>query len=314
MNKEQLSKLFIKQQDRGKTLLSLISDMHESQNDFGDGMAIFGGVDLYYVPEDELEEFKNKFAQWKSYVHELLVKQFGRDDQYVYEWDTYVETTVDKKEPILPQLKKKVNKGLSLIDSFLERLDIRFHYDESVEEKLENMAKPPKVFISHKKEDKAYADALVNLINFIIGSDGDKIFCSSVQGYGVKQSRDIMDELKAQFDNYEVFMAIIHSPRYYQSPICLNEMGAAWVLGTRFSSFLTMDCKIEHMRGVINKEKIFIDPKDDSDQLNAHLNDFKDDLVELFGCNQLDENKWENARNRFVKEVSAITYPLVKHI
>jgi hypothetical protein len=43
MNKEQFSKLLIKQQDRGKTLLSLISDMHESQNDFGDGMVMFGG-------------------------------------------------------------------------------------------------------------------------------------------------------------------------------------------------------------------------------------------------------------------------------
>ena len=82
--------------------------------------------------------------------------------------------------------------------------------------------KSPKVFISHKKEDKAYADALVALINFIIGSDGDNVFCSSVQGYGIKQSRDIMDELKAQFDNYEIFMIIIHSPRYYQSAICLN--------------------------------------------------------------------------------------------
>ena len=313
MNKEQFSKLLIKQQDRGKTLLSLISDMHESQNDFGDGMVMFGGEDLYYVPEDELEGFKNKFTQWKSYVYELLEKQFGRDDQYVYDWDTFVVTTVSKREPILPQLKKRVNKGLSLIDSFLERLDFHFHNDENGEEKLEKdfMAKPPKIFISHKKEDKAYADALVNLINFVIGSDGDKIFCSSVQGYGIKQSRDIMDELKAQFDNYEIFMTIIHSPRYYQSPICLNEMGAAWVLGTRFSSFLTMDCKPEHMRGVINKEKIFIDPKDDSDQLNGHLNDFKDDLVELFDCNQPDENKWENARNRFIKEVSVITYPHV---
>ena len=69
MNKEQFSKLLIKQQDRGKTLLSLISDMHESQNDFGDGMVMFGGEDLYYVPEDELEGFKNKFTQWKSYVY-----------------------------------------------------------------------------------------------------------------------------------------------------------------------------------------------------------------------------------------------------
>lgn len=173
--------------------------------------------------------------------------------------------------------------------------------------------KTPKVFISHKKEDKAYADALVSLINFIVGADGDKLFCSSVQGYGIKQSRDIMDDLKAQFDKHEVFMIIIHSPRYYQSAVCLNEMGAAWVMGSQFSSFLTTDCKTEHMRGVINKEKIFIDPNDDPDMLEAHLNDFKNDLLEFFGKGAIDENKWANARKRFVNEVSALAYePVAK--
>lgn len=74
MDKEHFSKLLIEQQKRGRKLLSLIPTMHESQNDFGDGMAMFGGEDLYSFPEDELEDFKNKFAQWKSYVYELLEK------------------------------------------------------------------------------------------------------------------------------------------------------------------------------------------------------------------------------------------------
>ena len=174
--------------------------------------------------------------------------------------------------------------------------------------------KTPKIFISHKKEDKAYADALVNMLNFIVGADGDKIFCSSVQGYGIRQSRDIMDELKAQFENYEIFMIIIHSPRYYQSAVCLNEMGAAWVMGTQFSSFLTTDCETEHMRGVINKEKIFIDPNDDPDMLEAHLNDFKNDLLSFFGKGSIDENKWANARKRFVNEISSLSYePVAKN-
>lgn len=164
------------------------------------------------------------------------------------------------------------------------------------------------MFISHKKEDKAYADALVSLINFIVGSDGDKIFCSSIPGYGIKQSHGIMNEMKAQFDNHEIFMVVIHSPRYYQSAICLNEMGAAWVLGTKFSSFMTKDCEYSHMKGVINKEQICINLKDEPGTLNAHLNDFKNDLISIFKAGHLDENKWENARERFVNEVKALVY------
>ena len=315
MNKEQFTKLLLKQQEKGRSLISLISTMHESQNDYGDGMALLGGEDLYYVPEDDLDDFRNKFEGWKSYVSELLKTQFGVDDQFVYDWDSNVGIYISKREPILPQLKKKVNKGLALIESFLQRMDFHFHADESVEKALNHdiTTKPPKVFISHKKEDKAYADALVSMINFIVGADGDKIFCSSVQGYGIRQSRDIMDDLKAQFDNHEIFMVIIHSPRYYQSAVCLNEMGAAWVMGTRFSSFLTRDCKAEQMRGVINREKIYIDLNDDPDQLEAHLNDFKNDLLEFFGKDPLDENKWANARRRFVNEVSGLTYaPVAK--
>ena len=310
MDKEQFSKLLNEQKDRGKSLLSLIPNMHERQNDFGDGMSLFGGEDLFYVPDEELDEFKNKFSAWKSYVHELLVTQFGSDDQYVYDWTTNVVTYVSKREPILNQLNKNVKKGLSLIDSFLERLDIHFH-DEVCEEeasKQDYKTKPPKVFISHKNEDQAYADSLVNLINFILGADGDKIFCSSVPGYGIRLSGDILDELKAQFDNYNIFMVIIHSPRYYKSAICLNEMGASWALGTKFCSFMTKDCKYEHLHGVIGREKICVNLNDDEKTLNAHLNDFKDELVGFFEARDVDQNKWENARGRFVNEVSALTY------
>lgn len=170
------------------------------------------------------------------------------------------------------------------------------------------VSKPPKIFISHKTEDAVYSDALINLINFVIGSDGDKVFCSSVQGYGIRQACDIMEELRSQFVNNEIFMIIIHSPRYYKSAICMNEMGAAWALGSRFCSFLTKDCKPEQMQGVVGKERIYIDPNGDANMLNAHLNDFKNDLVSFFHCETPDENKWENARNRFVREVLAIEY------
>ena len=310
MDKKHFTKLLIEQQKRGRTLLSLVSNMHESQNDFGDGMALFGEVDLYYVPEDDLNSFLNDFEGWKSYVLELLASQFGRDDQFVYEWNSKIGTYISKREPILPQLKNKVNKGMSLLDSFIQRLDFHFHDEESIEEvlKQDNTAKTPKVFISHKKEDEAYADALVNLINFVLGANGDKIFCSSVPGYGIRLSSDILDKLKAQFDNYNIFMVIIHSPRYYKSAICLNEMGASWALGTKFCSFMTKDCKFEHMHGVIGREKICVNLNDDIKTLNAHLNDFKDDLVDFFGVEEVDQNKWENARGRFIDEVSALTY------
>lgn len=148
MDREHFTKLLIEQQERGKALFSLISDMHEGQNDFGDGMVLLGGENLYYVPEDELDDFINKFEGWKLYVSELLITKYGFDNRYVYEWNTYVSTYVSKRKPILNQLRKNVKKAMSLIDSFLERMDFSVETDKTAQSKDE-VAKKKRVFIVH---------------------------------------------------------------------------------------------------------------------------------------------------------------------
>lgn len=148
MDKEQFSKLLLEQKEKGRALISLISTMHESQNDFGDGMVLVGGEDLYYVPEDELYDFINKFEGWKSYVYELLEAQFGSNCKYAYEWNTYVITHVSKREPILKQLTRNVNKALSLIDSFLERIDL-YMGTKYTTQLNDEVAKNKRVFIVH---------------------------------------------------------------------------------------------------------------------------------------------------------------------
>lgn len=45
--------------------------------------------------------------------------------------------------------------------------------------------RPPKIFISHKSEDEAFVKALVELLRLYIGSDSEKIFCSSVPNYKI---------------------------------------------------------------------------------------------------------------------------------
>lgn len=145
MDKKHFSELLIEQQERGRSLLSLVSNMHEGKNDFGDGMVLFGGEDLYYVPENEFDDFNIKFEQWKTYVLELLVSQLGRDDQYVYEWNNYVTNYVSKRRPILNQLTKNVKKALSLIDSFLERIDL--HEARNTAQSKDSNTR--KVFIVH---------------------------------------------------------------------------------------------------------------------------------------------------------------------
>lgn len=99
------------------------------------------------------------------------------------------------------------------------------------------MKKSPMVFISHSSKDKAFVEALVELLESI-GFDENNLFCSSVDGYGIGLGEDIFNTLKNLFLEHELYVLFVHSPRYYNSTISMNEMGAAWVLRANYYSLL----------------------------------------------------------------------------
>lgn len=168
-----------------------------------------------------------------------------------------------------------------------------------------SVEKPPMVFISHSSKDKKFAEALVGMLEDI-GFDSTNLFCSSVDGYGVGLSKDIFETLRGLFREHNLFVIFIHSPRYYTSPVSLNEMGAAWVLRSDFCSFLTTDMDFEMMKGVVNRSAISI--KINAEDTSARLTELKNKLTKLFHLPQMDAIKWERKRNAFLKAVNAIDY------
>ena len=163
---------------------------------------------------------------------------------------------------------------------------------------------PPKIFISHNSEDEAFVTALVKLLRLYIGSEPEKIFCSSVPTYKIGIGKEIFPEIKSQFEGNDVFMIIVHSPRYYQSSVCLNEMGAAWIQDTECYSFLTVDCEYDDMRGVIDSK--FISIKVNAKDATDRMNEFIYKVLNFFNLPQLELSvlsQWELDRNEFLKEV-----------
>lgn len=260
----------------------------------------FGGtpVEPAYLADD-INALKEKVDTWHAVTAQILVNEVGDSNPQLFDFSSHWRAPI-RAYDYKTSLKRKLERARSELRILLAVAK------EKGEDTPAAAVKPPKVFFSHKTEDSAYAEALKNLINFIIGADGDKLFCSSIPGYGIKPAQDIIDNIKAQFDNYNLFVIIIHSPRYYKSAVCLNEMGAAWALNQRFCSFLTKDCRIDQLTGVIGKEEICISSNADEETLNAHLNSFKDDLAAFFGSKPIDQTKWEHERKQFVKTISGI--------
>ena len=168
-----------------------------------------------------------------------------------------------------------------------------------------SMEKTPMVFISHSSWDKEFAEALVVLLEDL-GFDKSNLFCSSVDGYGIGLSEDIFETLRSLFKEHNLFVIFVHSPRYYNSPISLNEMGAAWVLRTDFCSVLTTDMDFSAMRGVVNSNSISI--KVDRNDAPARLSELKDKLIHRFNLPVIGGVKWERKRKVFLDKVLSIEY------
>lgn len=165
--------------------------------------------------------------------------------------------------------------------------------------------RPPKIFISHSSKDVEYVTQLVSLLE-CMGLGQTQIFCSSLPGYDIPVGKDIFDFLREQFRKYSLHVIIVHSANYYQSPVCLNEMGAAWVLRSNCTSFLLPGFGFDGMCGVVNQNVIAIKLDNTETELQDKLNQLYDMIVEEFDLIKKDTTIWERKRNSFIREVKDI--------
>lgn len=166
--------------------------------------------------------------------------------------------------------------------------------------KENNKIKPNKIFISHSSKDKPYSDALRDLLVDTGVSDND-IFYTSSDESGVAFSESFITEIKDKLLNYKTIVLIIHSHNYYKSPICLNEMGAAWVLDKKIFSFLAPGFTVDDMKGVIRNDKTVFIPIVKSTY--HYIEEFIDFISEKFGIKDKPTSKKESVMHKFLSKI-----------
>lgn len=152
-----------------------------------------------------------------------------------------------------------------------------------------------KIFISHSSKDEPI---ITNFINKILDNglriNRDDIFCTSIDSMKIKTGFDFRSKLGEHLLNSEIVLLFISS-NYKVSEICLNEMGAAWILEKDVKplvippiSFKSVGCLMEI------KECIDLGSEDGIKKICEELkNDY--DLK----CNNIDINK---AISDFIKD------------
>lgn len=203
--------------------------------------------------------------------------------------------SASKKIHVCNLLKEIPNETIIQIASDLE-LDISDIEINSILNQVKNPKMEKKVFISHSSIDKNFAGNMIELLE-AMGVSSNQIFCSSFEGYGIPLGEQFLERIKNELNN-EVLVLFILSENFYNSPICLCEMGATWVKTNNHIPILIPPFEFSDVKGVI--------PKIQGMKINEKVkwNLLKENVESFFEIERINTSAWERKRDKIHSEIT----------
>lgn len=160
-----------------------------------------------------------------------------------------------------------------------------------------------KVFISHSHKDQIIAKALVDLLEQA-GLHRSNIIASSSPKAQLHTGSPLYRELRAALSDKNTFLIFLLSDNFYSSTVCLNEMGAAWVMDLDFQFMVLPGFSFEKVNGVIMENNpVGISLSRIDDVTLTRLNElFEKHIAPRFGI-PIDLNAWTLALKDFINSV-----------
>lgn len=154
-----------------------------------------------------------------------------------------------------------------------------------------------RVFISHSSQDAFFVEELVDLLE-LIGLPKESIFCTSLAGYGIDLGENFLDAIRDEIKN-DTLVLFVLTQNFYSSPVCLCEMGAAWVQTKDHIPVIVPPFDFSQIKGVI--------PLTEGFKLNdaLKLNLFKEKIETIFGLQSaMTQSSWERKRDRAIARIN----------
>lgn len=167
---------------------------------------------------------------------------------------------------------------------------------------LQNKNIKPIIFISHSSSDKKYGDALRNFI-IGLGVKDEQLIYTSYELNGIPMDKNIYDYLRENFDN-KVFMIILWSNTYLESPACLNEMGAAWVTQSDYTNVYVPDFEFgnpKYHECAVDTRKMGAVLKNNG-HCKTKMIELKDKILKMFNL-EIDEKHFMVLLDDFIKAI-----------
>ena len=159
-----------------------------------------------------------------------------------------------------------------------------------------------KIFISHSSKDENIVENFTkNILRLGMGISPEDIFCTSINDMDVRTGEEIKKHIKESV-KYCDYVFLMISENYNESVVCLNEMGAAWVLEKQVKLFLLPETTIEDLGWVYNTN---IASKIEE---RATLNSLYEELWKRYSFtrNAVD---WGKQIEKFLEDLKPITLP-----
>ena len=165
--------------------------------------------------------------------------------------------------------------------------------------------KTPVVFLSHQSSDKQYGDVLRDFMSALGVPDSSIVYTSHPLNK-IPNGLNIYDYLRSSLDETN-YMIILWSDAYLDSPACLNEMGALWVLRRKYLSVYNpcfdfnnpkySSCAVDtRQMGII---------LNGSQECKSRLIDFKNEIKTLFSI-ETDEQKEQLLLDKTIQKLTEL--------
>lgn len=157
-----------------------------------------------------------------------------------------------------------------------------------------------KIFISHSSDDEKVVSLFVDkILKAGCGVDADVIVYTSREETGVVNGEDIPDAIKNGIRESALFFMMV-SENYRKSEVCLNEMGAAWIMDGLVRKIMVLPGagfdKIGWLMSL--KKGTKLDDKEGLDKIH-------DEVLHVLGC-PLHTATWNRSRDEFLAELTKL--------
>lgn len=194
------------------------------------------------------------------------------------------------------------DRNKKMMNDLLQELQ-DFDFNNVIQDKSNIIEKNnPLIFLSHRSTDKKYGDALEKLFSGI-GIKNEQFIYTSHPLHKIPLDKNIYEYLRLAF-NRKLFVIILWSNEYLESPACLNEMGAAWVTQSDYTNIYvpSFDFKNpKYYQCAVDKNKMGA-ILDGSDNCKTSIIELKNKVAEIFSLD-IDEKEWVYLLDQFIEDI-----------